>query len=103
MYRTAKRKHFTIEKGDEAVDQKTKKLKEIENELIINELKLHSEKSSKLYRNKPVYNLQESKLYIYKKIKKENPEVNLSLSNIINYVQKIFNILKRKQICVIYV
>ena len=42
MYRTAKRKHFSIEKGDEAVDQKTKKLKEIENELIINELKLHS-------------------------------------------------------------
>ena len=45
MYITAKRKHFSIEKGDEAVDQKTKKLKKIENELIINELKLHSEKS----------------------------------------------------------
>ena len=42
MYRTAKRKYFSIKKGDEAVDQKTKKLKEIENELIINELKLNS-------------------------------------------------------------
>ena len=80
MYRTAKRKHFSIEKGDEVVDQKTKKLKEIENELIINELKLHSKKWSKLYRNKPVYNLQESKLYIYKKIKRENPDVNLSFT-----------------------
>ena len=31
MYRIAKRKHFRIEKGDEAVDQKTKKLKEVKN------------------------------------------------------------------------
>ena len=96
MYRTAKRKHFTIEKGDEEVDQKTKKLKEIENELIINELKLHSEKSSKLYRNKPVYNLQESKLYIYKKIKKENPEVNLSLTKYYKLCPKIFQYSKKK-------
>ena len=96
MYRTAKRKHFTIEKGDEVVNQKTKKLKEIENELIINELKLHSEKSSKLYRNKPVYNLQESKLYIYKKIKKENPQVNLSLSKYYKLCPKNFQYSKKK-------
>ena len=96
MYRTAKRKHFSIEKGDEAVDQKTKKLKEIENELIINELKLHSEKSSKLYRNKPVYNLQESKLYIYKKIKKENTQVNLSLTKYYKLCPKNFQYSKKK-------
>ena len=96
MYRTAKRKHFSIEKGDEAVDQKTKKLKEIENELIINELKLHSKKSSKLYRNKPVYNLQESKLYIYKKIKKENPQVNLSLTKYYKLCPKNFQYSKKK-------
>ena len=80
MYRTAKRYSFIIEKEDEIVVQTTKKHKGIKNELIVNELKKHSEKSSKLYRNKPVYNHQESKLYIYKKIKKENPQVNLSLA-----------------------
>ena len=97
MYITAKRKHFTIEKGDEAVDRKTKKLKEIKNELIINELKLNSEKSSKLYRNKPVYNLQESKLYIYKKIKKENPQVNLSLTKYYKLCSKNFQYSKKKK------
>ena len=56
MHRIAKRKHFSIEKENEAVVQTTKK-KEIENELKINEINLHSEKSSKLYRNKHVYNL----------------------------------------------
>ena len=63
---------------------------------MINEFKLNSEKSSKLYRNKPAQNLQESKLYIYKKIKRENPKVNLALTKYYKLCPKNFQYSKKK-------
>ena len=70
MYRTAKRKNCESEDSEIEENKNIKKTKQDNQDLIINQLKIHSEKSTKLYRNNFIYNLQESKLFIYKKIKK---------------------------------
>ena len=49
-----------------------------------------------MYRNNLVYNLQESKLFIYNKIKKENPQVNLSLTKYYKLCPKNFQYSKKK-------
>ena len=96
MHRTAKRKYCENEIIDETNLQIAKKHKESKKEFIINQLKLHSEKSSKLLRNNAVYNLQESKLFIYKKIKKEHPEIELSMSKFYSLCPKYFQYSKKK-------
>ena len=96
MYRTAKRKNCESENNETENNNNSKKIKQEEEQLIINKLKENSEKSSKLYRNNLVYNLQESKLFIYNKIKKENPNIGLSLSKFYKSCPKNFQYIKKK-------
>ena len=91
MYRPAKRKNCESENSEIEKNKNIKKTKQDDQKFIINQLKIHSEKSSKLYRNNFVYNRQQSKLFIYKKIKKENPKINLSLSKFYKKCPKSFN------------
>ena len=96
MHRTAKRKNCEIEIDDLETNKSQKKAKNDHEKLIINKLKEYSEKSSKLYRNNLVYNLQESKLFIYNKIKQENPEINLSRTKFYKSCPKNFQYIKKK-------
>lgn len=98
MYRTAKRKinDDKIEKRNINIPESKKPKTELVKNMVINELKNHSEITSSFYYKQPVYNLQETKHQIFLKIKRENPVLKLSRTKFYELCPKNFQYRKKK-------
>lgn len=97
MHRTAKRK-LNDDEIEDRVHYLPKSKKQKGNdikELINYELNKYSETTCLIHRNQPVFNLQQSKHYIYKKIIQENPEIKLSKSQFYKMCPKNYKYCKK--------
>lgn len=98
MYKTSKRKLNEFEIEDRIIYQPESKKRKGDDikDLIKDKLTQYSELTCKIHRNNPVFNLQQSKNYIYKKLIEENPGIKLCRSTFYKLCPKNYQYSKKK-------
>ena len=73
-----------------------RKINEVDKKTIIDFIKKYSNLTKKQVNNKKIYYLQESKIYIYEKLKEEFPNLKISLPKFYNIIPKNFKLPKKE-------